>query len=334
MSNLNDIFNLSNEMFVTPPTQKESKDLEFYKPYSENGKDGVYKSLIRFVPNPAEPAKSKIHKYYVYLKDPVSGDSFSADCPSTVGKKSVLKDLFWKLKQSHSAADQELSKNFSRKEDYYTLIQIVADKNKPELEGKVMLWKFGKKVNDMIENQLKPEYGEACNPYDLFSGKLFAVHVRKVGDWNNYDMCQFVGEKCSIEVNSRKMEKTQDDMNAIVEYLKTGPQNLSSFDYKEWDDAMTEKVMNVIRNTVPDGRLINEIASGAGYANSKPSNPVAYSSPSATEHSAPAPVTTSVQDDFFANANTSLPTSQPAKPAPTSAPQSSSSSLDDLYADL
>jgi hypothetical protein len=334
MSNLNDIFNLSNEMFVTPPTQKESKDLEFYKPYSENGKDGVYKSLIRFVPNPAEPAKSKIHKYYVYLKDPVSGDSFSADCPSTVGKKSVLKDLFWKLKQSHSAADQELSKNFSRKEDYYTLIQIVADKNKPELEGKVMLWKFGKKVNDMIENQLKPEYGEACNPYDLFSGKLFAVHVRKVGDWNNYDMCQFVGEKCSIEVNGRKMEKTQDDMNAIVEYLKTGPQNLSSFDYKEWDDSMTEKVMNVIRNTVPDGRLINEITSGAGYANSKPSNPVSYSSPSAPEHSAPAPVTTSVQDDFFANANSSLPTSQPAKPAPSSAPQSSSSSLDDLYADL
>ncbi len=181
MSNLNDIFNLSNDMFVTQTQQKESRDLEFYKPYAENGKDGVYKSLIRFVPNPVEPAKSKIHKYYVYLKDPVTGDAFSVDCPSTVGKKSVLKDLFWKLKQSHSAADQELSKSFSRKEDFYSLIQIVKDPNKPELEGKVMLWKFGKKVNDMIESQLKPEYGEACNPYDLFDIKFLANNAFMIG---------------------------------------------------------------------------------------------------------------------------------------------------------
>jgi hypothetical protein len=137
MSNL-DIFNLDAEAFVTKTAQQGGgKDLEFYKPYPEDGKDGVYKSLIRFVPNPVDPAKSKVHKYYVYLNDPVSGDGFSVDCPSTVGKKSILKDLFWKLKNSHSAADQELAKKFSRKEDFYALIQIVQDKNSPELEGKI-----------------------------------------------------------------------------------------------------------------------------------------------------------------------------------------------------
>ena len=172
MSNL-DIFNLDAESLVTPVKKEGSKDLEFYKPYPEDGKDGVYKSLVRFVPNPSEPTKSKIHKYYVYLKDPSTGNGFSVDCPSTVGKKSVLKDIFWKLQNSNSAADKELSKNFSRKEDYYSLIQIVQDKNRPELEGKIMIFKFGKKLNDMIEAQLKPEYGEPVNPFDLFNGKLF-----------------------------------------------------------------------------------------------------------------------------------------------------------------
>jgi hypothetical protein len=258
MSNL-DIFNLDAEAFVTKvPTTGGDKD-DFYKPYPEDGKDGVYKSLIRFLPNPENPAKSKIHKYYVYLKDPVSGDGFSADCPSTVGKKSVLKDLFWKLKNSHSAADQELSKNFARKEDFYSLVQIVQDKNKPELEGKVMIFKFGKKLNDMLEAQLQPEYGSPCNPFDLFEGKEFSVSVRKVGEWNNYDLCSFVGEKTPIKIGGKSMEKNQKDMEVILSYLNEGPKNLTSFDYKDWDDELTEKIMNVIRNSVPEQRVLNEI---------------------------------------------------------------------------
>ena len=319
MSNL-DIFNLDVDNFVTKTKNTESKESEFYKPYPESGKDGVYKSLIRFLPNVAEPSKSKIHKYYVYLTDPASGDSFSVDCPSTVGKKSILKDIFWKLKNSHSAADQELAKSFSRKEDYYSLVQIVQDKNNPELEGKIMIFKFGKKLNDMLEAQLKPEYGEPCNPFDLFSGKLFSVHSRKVGEWNNYDLCSFVGDKCAIEIDGRKMEKTPGDMKTITEYLEGGPKNLTSFDYKDWDDALTERVMGVIKNTVPDGRLVNEIMSGVNT--SAPSKP------------AQAPTSSSsLYEEASSTKVGSEPVSQSAGINRPSAP-TTASSLDDLYADL
>ena len=319
MSNL-DIFNLDVDNFVTKTKTTESKESEFYKPYPESGKDGVYKSLIRFLPNVAEPSKSKIHKYYVYLTDPASGDSFSVDCPSTVGKKSILKDIFWKLKNSHSAADQELAKSFSRKEDYYALVQIVQDKNNPEIEGKIMIFKFGKKLNDMLEAQLKPEYGEPCNPFDLFSGKLFSVHSRKVGEWNNYDLCSFVGDKCAIEIDGRKMEKTPGDMKTITDYLEGGPKNLTSFDYKDWDDALTERVMGVIKNTVPDGRLVNEIMSG-----------VNTSSPA---KSAQAPTSSSsLYEEASSTKVGSEPVSQSAGINRPSAP-TTASSLDDLYADL
>ena len=319
MSNL-DIFNLDVDNFVTKTKNTESKESEFYKPYPESGKDGVYKSLIRFLPNVSEPSKSKIHKYYVYLTDPASGDSFSVDCPSTVGKKSILKDIFWKLKNSHSAADQELAKSFSRKEDYYSLVQIVQDKNNPELEGKIMIFKFGKKLNDMLEAQLKPEYGEPCNPFDLFSGKLFSVHSRKVGEWNNYDLCSFVGDKCAIEIDGRKMEKTPGDMKTITEYLEGGPKNLTSFDYKDWDDALTERVMGVIKNTVPDGRLVNEIMSGVNT--SAPSKP------------AQAPTSSSsLYEEASSTKVGSEPVSQSAGINRPSAP-TTASSLDDLYADL
>ena len=325
MSNL-DIFNLDAEAFVTPTAkQGAGKDLEFYKPYPEDGKDGVYKSLMRFVPNSANPAKSKIHKYYVYLNDPISGNAFSADCPSTVGKRSILKDLFWKLKNSHSAADQELAKKFSRKEDYYSLVQIVQDKNKPELEGKIMLFKFGKKLNELIEAQLQPEYGEPSNPFDLFEGKLFAVQVRKVGEWNNYDLCSFVGDKCPIQVNGKPMKKNQDDMKAILEYLNEGPKNLTSFDYKDWDDDMTDKIMSVIKNTVPEARIINEIIAGVSTSSTR------------SESSASA---SSTNDIYAEAAQTKVKSSaKREEPAQTEAParpntSSTSSSLEDLYNDL
>jgi len=321
-----DIFNLDADSLVTKTASNKTGDLEFYKPYPEDGKDGVYKSLIRFIPNPVDPAKSKIQKYYVYLNDPISGNSFSADCPSTVGKRSILKDLFWKLKNSHSAADQELAKKFSRKEDYYALIQIVQDKNKPENEGKVMIFKFGKKLNDLIEAQLQPEYGDRCNPFDLFEGREFAVNVRKVGEWNNYDLCSFVGEKSPIKVNGVSMKKTQDDMNTILEYLKSAPQNLSSFEYKDWDDEMNEKVMSVIRNTVPEARVVNEILGSVSNASSS------YSSQK----------TASSSDDIYNDVtNTTRVSSpkkeEPAEPARFAEPMKSSgssSSLEDLYNDL
>jgi hypothetical protein len=327
MSNL-DIFNLDVESFVTKAKKEGSTDLEFYKPYPESGKDGVYKSLVRFVPNHVDPTKSKIHKYYVYLNDPVSGDSFSVDCPSTVGKKSVLKDIFWKLKNSHSAADQELAKNFSRKEDYYALVQIVQDKNNTEAEGKIMIFKFGKKLNDMLEAQLKPEYGSPCNPFDLFEGKLFSIHSRKVGEWNNYDLCSFVGEKGPIEIEGKKMEKNQSDMKTIMEYLETGPKNLSSFDYKDWDDALTEKIMGVIRNTVPDGRLVNEIMSGVNTT----------SSPNSQAYSSPAPTSQTTTNSLYEEASSTKVGSDPAPAVNTGinrpAAPTTASSLDDLYADL
>lgn len=326
MSNL-DIFNLDVENFVTKPKTQDSRDSEFYKPYPENGKDGVYKALIRFLPNHIDPTKSKIQKYYVYLNDPTSGEGFPVDCPSTVGKKSVLKDIFWKLKNSHSAADQELAKGFSRKEDYYSLVQVVQDKNNPELEGKIMIFKFGKKLNDMLESQLKPEYGEACNPFDLFAGKLFSVHSRKVGEWNNYDLCSFVGDKCPIEISGKKMDKNQDDMNTIIEYLKTGPDNLTSFDYKDWDDETTDKVMRIIRNTVPDGRLVNEVMAGV---NTPTTSHAPVSAPQVSQ---------STSNSIYEEASSTKVGSDPVQTKAEasfkqpSAPESASS-LDDLYADL
>jgi hypothetical protein len=317
-----DIFNLDNEAFVKKDAKRED-DENLYKPYPELGKDGVYKSLIRFLPNLSNPKKSKIHQYYVWLKDPIDGSNFKALCPSTVGKKSILKDLFWKLKNSNSAKDQELSKNFSRKEDFYSLIQIVKDPNRPDLEGKIMIVKFGRKVNDFIEQQIKPEFGTPSNPYDLFEGRAFGLHVRKVGEWNNYDLCQFVGEKTPLLIEGVAVNRDEESRNRIVEYLKTGPQDLEKYDFREWTEDENDKIMKIVRNTIPDGRMVAEILggspnTGSGKTSTSADDFLGGGSSVSTQINQP------VGDEFFGTGSEA-----PVNSAPKNAP-----SLDDLYSDL
>jgi hypothetical protein len=323
MENNFDIFNLDNEDFVKQDVKK-GDDESLYKPYPELGKDGVYKSLIRFLPNVTNPKKSKIHQYYVWLKDPVDGTNMKALCPSTVGKKSILKDIFWKLKNSPSAKDQEISKSFSRKEDFYSLIQIVKDPNRPDLEGKIMVLKFGRKVNDLIEQQIKPEFGNPSNPYDFFEGKNFGLHVRKVGEWNNYDLCQFVGDKTPLVVDGSAVEKNEKSRDIITKYLQGGPLDLEKYDFKDWSDEENEKIMRIVRNTIPDGRMVSEII-GSSIDSKSSSSPSASSSDNFFDE-VPSKQTSN-DSEFFSNEEEKPKASKPAA-------KKSSPSLDDLYNDL
>ena len=320
-----DIFNLDNEDFLKPEVSSNG-DQFLYKPYPELGKDGVYKSLIRFVPNVANPKKSKIHKYYVWLKDPIDSTNFVADCPTTVGKKSILKDIYWKLYNSTSAKDKELSKNFSRKEDFYSLIQIVKDPNRPDLEGKIMIFKFGKKVNDLIEQEIKPEFGAPGKPFDVFEGKNFGLHVRKVGEWNNYDLCQFVGDRTPMLIGNKPVQKTAESQKEVVEYLKQGPQDLvEKYDYKEWSDEDRETIIKIIRNTVPDGRLVSSIVGGSSDTKTTSSASSNYESP----------IKKSAADDFLDEVSSEIDDKEDYKPAKTTSKNSAAdSSLDDLYNNL
>jgi len=306
-----DIFNLANDQFVNPP-KKQNNTL--YKPEADEGREGVYKAVVRFLPWHKAPNASKIRKYYVWVDDPIDG-AFSVDCPSTIGKKSILKDMYWKLKNSTSASEQALAEKFSRAENFYSLVQIVKDPNKPELEGKIMIFKFGKKINDKIEAQLKPAYGQACNPYDLFEGKMFALHITKKQKWNNYDTCEFVGERIALTLpgSTTPISKTQEDMTRVLAWLKEGSPDLGVYEYKEWNDETNAKVLKAINNILPSGRMAEEIMQEAAKGRS--------ASPKSN-------VTDAVQEVLQASKQPEM--AQETKQAPPAA----SSSLDDLYSGL
>jgi hypothetical protein len=107
----------------------------------------------------------------------------------------------------------------------------------------------------------------------------------------------------------------------VTNFLKTGPLDIEKYDYSDWDDEENEKIMRIIRNTIPDGRMVSEI-----IGTSSDSKPVS---------------TTASVDSFYEDANSRTSTQEsndtedeaPAKPAKAPA-KKSAPSLDDLYNDL
>jgi len=254
MENLNDIFNLSVDDFKV----EEKRQTSIFKPDANAGRDGVYKAVVRFLPWHKDPKKSIMKKWSCWLVNPGNDEAKMVDCPSKVGKKSVLQDMFWKFKKSDSVAEQKLAENFSRRQRFASLVQIIKDDNNPENVGKIMVWPYGVKIFNKLQAEMKPEFGKPHIPFDLFEGKPFLVHITKVAGYNNYDNCRFLDERVPVSIDGTEMQKSQEDMGKIKAFLEQSP-DLSSYDYQDWDSATEDFVNEVIRNTVPGGRVVASV---------------------------------------------------------------------------
>jgi len=169
------------------------KENDMYVPNLAKTKDGIYKSIIRFIPNISNPKEPFIKKYVYWLDDPITGEKFSVDCPSNVGKPSILQELFFKYNSSKSYEEKEYAKYFKRSLSCYALIQIVKDDNDPESEGKLKIFRFGQKIYNMIKGENQPEINENLDPFHPIIGRNLYLVVTKVANNNNYDQSKFLG---------------------------------------------------------------------------------------------------------------------------------------------
>lgn len=272
-----DIFNLGVSDIETyeKPTGGNS---DLYKPTADNGKDGIYSSLIRFLPNPKNPSKSIVRKYVYWLEDS-SGNGSYFDSPSTVGEKCPVQDLFFKLRNSESAVDRKMSEKLKRREIFYSLVQVLKDPQDPSLEGQIKIFKFGYKIKQKIDEELNPQFDEPTQVFDLFDGKNFELKITKQGGYNNYDSSKFQGKTSAIEINSNVMEATAESKKVIMSYLGDAP-DLSSFDYKTWDDETRTRVDSILDQYRSPGSATGTI--------SRPNNPTPSPQPAST----PAPAAT------------------------------------------
>jgi len=281
MSESFDIFNLGVEDVETHQPERTTVN-EVYKPTADDGKDGTYKALIRFVPNPENPRNSLIQKYVHWLTNS-SGDGKLVDSPSSIGEKCPIADVFWKLRKSDSAVDRKSSEKLKRRQQYYSLIKIVKDPQNPELEGTYKVFKFGYKIKEKIDAELKPNFGEPTQVFDLFEGKNFELVITRQGEYNNYDTSKFSSSKSAIIMGDAPAERSKETMTTIKEELEAAP-SLKGYDYQAWDEDTRSFVNDVLRMYLNPGDSIASMTSSAPKAATKTATAV-------KEKPAAAPVT-------------------------------------------
>jgi len=248
-SNFADMFNLNAEDF-----EQKTNESVVYKVKPSAGKNGVYSSLIRFVPWHKDPKNSYVDKWEAWLQNPITKKGMSVDCASSIGEPSELMDTFWGLQNSDDPELKEKAKYFSRKRHFYAVIQILKDENRPELEGKLKIFKFGIKIFDKIQAELKPEFGKPHVPFDPTNGKPFHIKCKEVGGYTNYDESKFLEESVPVFVGK---DKKFDTMEELGKFLQENSPNLDDFSFRPWGereqthfDQLKELVIPSVSNSV------------------------------------------------------------------------------------
>jgi len=164
-------------------------DERLWKP--ELDKTGNGYAVIRFLPAPDSEEIPWAKLYSHAFQGP--GGWYIENSLTTVGQKDPVSDHNRDLWNSGNESDKDVVRKQKRKLSYYSNIYVVKDPVNPQNEGKVFLFKYGKKIHDKILAAMQPvfEDEEAINPFDFWQGANFKLKICKVDGYWNYDKSEF-----------------------------------------------------------------------------------------------------------------------------------------------
>jgi hypothetical protein len=155
------------------------------------GKDGVGSAVIRFLPAPDGEELPWAKMYSHAFQGP--GGWYIENSLTTIGQKDPLGEYNRELWNTGSETNKEIVRKQKRKLNYYSNIYVVKDPANPQNEGKVFLFKYGKKIFDKIMEAMQPEFEdeEPINPFDFWAGANFKLKIVKKDGYWNYDKSEF-----------------------------------------------------------------------------------------------------------------------------------------------
>ena len=209
-----------------PQEKKSYKDDRLWKP--ELDKSGNGYAVIRFLPA-VEGEDMPWAKVYNHAFQGPTGQWYIENSLTTIGQKDPVSEMNSAYWNTGIESDKEIARKQKRKLQYFSNIYVVSDSKHPENEGKVFLFRYGKKIFDKIMASMQPEFEDETpvNPFDFWEGANFKLKIRKVAGYWNYDSSEF--EKPSaIFDNDAQIEEVWKTQYALAEY--SAPTNFKSYE--------------------------------------------------------------------------------------------------------
>jgi hypothetical protein len=190
-------------------------DDRFWKPEVDKAGNGY--AVIRFLPAPEGCELPWAQVWSHAFQGP--GGWYIENSLTTMGQKDPVSEHNRVLWNSGSDRDKEVARKQKRKLSYYANIYVVSDPAHPENEGRVFLYKFGKKIYDKITEAMQPQFAdeEAVNPFDFWTGANFKLKIRKVEGYWNYDKSEFDKPSALLD-DDDKLERIYKGLNDLNEF--------------------------------------------------------------------------------------------------------------------
>lgn len=184
------------KMAAPASSEKQGDDPRFWKP--ERDKAGNASAVIRFLPvSPADGDDSLpwVRIFDHGFKGP-SGKWYIEKSLTTLNQKDPVSEYnsqLWNASSDDASPERKQARNQKRRLSFYSNILVISDPKHPENEGKVFLFKYGKKIFDKITAQMKPEFAgdPSVNVFDFQKGANFRLRMRQVSGYPNYDESRF-----------------------------------------------------------------------------------------------------------------------------------------------
>lgn len=214
-------------------------------PKNSISEDGHYRAIIKVMYNPFSFKDSVIERQSYSMND--ENGWFDAVSCLTNGDKNCPIFKAWKalryskdpVKESWAAPKSKGGKGwFDKRSERFVTIQVIEDKNQPELEGRYMLWKLPKFIQTLIDGKQSPsiESGKPSIPVmDLLLGRAIELDVTPGPDDKNDP--------------SRKQREISYDLSALTEdpVQCTMPDGSSLITDEQQE--IVEKVIGLLKKT-------------------------------------------------------------------------------------
>jgi len=222
-------------------------DERFWKPEVDASGNGY--AVIRFLPAPDGETVPWAKVYSHAFQGP--GGWYIENSLTTLGDKDPVGEINRRLWNSGDDADKDTARRQKRKLSYYSNIQVIKDPKHPENEGKVFLYKFGKKIFDKVMGAMQPEFEDETplNPFDFWQGADFKVKIKKVAGFWNYDSSEFAAPKPLL--------KDDDALEALWKKEYSLQELVSADKFKTYEE-LKKRLESVLKLTAAPARQVAE----------------------------------------------------------------------------
>jgi len=211
---------------INQPQASSGPDERLWKP--ELDKSGNGYAVVRFLPAPDGEDMPWAKVWSHAFKGP-GGQWYIENSLTTLGKEDPVSDLNRGLWNSGRDQDKATARAQKRKLSYYSNIYVVSDPAHPENEGKVFLYKFGKKIFDKLIEAMQPAFADETplDPFNFWTGANFKLKIRKVDGYWNYDKSEFATPAPLLE-DDKALEGIWKQAFPLAEF--EDPKNFKTFE--------------------------------------------------------------------------------------------------------